>query len=116
MTPATLDFTIYQGITFGPVLINCLDAADAAVDITGWTLQADVRRTLQDGVVEFNLGASITNGATGEITLTLTDEETDLLDAGSYVWDLVLENLSGQRLGPFAVGRVRVKPVSSRPS
>ncbi len=114
MTPGTLDLTIYKGITFGRTL-TCLDADGVAVDLTGYTAQADVRQKPTSPHVSFDLNAAIAvDPTTGVITLSLTDTETDALTAGFYGWDLVLIN-GGDRLGPFIIGGVNVQAVNSQP-
>lgn len=116
MTPGTLDLTIYRGITFGRTL-TCTDSAGAAVDLTGYSVQADVRRHPKSADVEFDLNAEISDEPGGIITLSLSDEETDALEENlpTLRWDLVLTNNSGERFGPFLLGSVRVLTLVSQP-
>ena len=114
MTPATLNLSIRNGITFGPVIFNCKDAFSAPVDLTGYFVFADARKTYTDPVA-FSLAPVISDPVNGEITMTFTDEQAESKPAGNYGWDLVLEAPTGERLGPYVTGRVNVTDVYTQP-
>lgn len=115
MTPATLNLEVWIGATFGPVLITCNDSDSVAVDLTGWTAYAHVRKT-KGGDLTLDLEPIITDAAEGEITITLTDEETAILTAGKYAWDLLLETDTGEILGPYLVGNFHIKQTYTEPA
>lgn len=107
MVPGELDLEIYIGTHYGPVVIQCKDSEDAAVSIRGYTVYAHVR-TAATGALVFNLSPTISNGDEGEITLEMTDEQTDVLTAGRFRWDLILETGAGVRIGPILKGACKV--------
>lgn len=112
MTPTTLDITIERGLTFGPIVFAAKDTLGAAVNLTGWLAYAHVRKSPL-GVLIASLAPTISSAAAGEITITLTDEQTLLLATGSYVWDLALEAPGGVRLGRYFAGRCTInRPVT----
>ncbi len=108
MTPVSSDLDIIQGLTFGPVVFTAKDSSAAVVDITGWSAFAEARQR-PSGCLAFDIEPEITDAAAGEITIEFTDAETALLPIGRYGWDLVLENPSGERFGPFAAGCATVR-------
>lgn len=114
MTPVTHNLTIRRGITFGPLTFEFKDDAGDPVDLTGWQIFADVRKKPTDEVA-FSLEPEITDAEAGIAVIEFTDEETDELTAGSYGWDLVLQNPDGERLGPYLAGRVSVKTIYTQP-
>ena len=85
-------------------------ADDHPVDLTGITPEAVVRRTDESDVV-IDLNPSVTNAATGEITIpAMTTTTTKNMDfVGTFGWDLVLVNGGGERFGPYLSGPFVVK-------
>jgi len=80
-------------------------ADDHPVDLTGLTVEAVVRRTDESDVV-IDLNPSVTNAAAGQITIpAMTTTTTKNMDfVGTFGWDLVLVNGSGDRFGPYVSG------------
>lgn len=115
MTPAALNLRIYQGANFGPVSIFCQDANGNAVNIAGWTLNAQARKPAACGVGElvFNFAPTIANASNGEITMSRNAAATANDPQGTLVWDLVPTNASGTILGPLVAGRVVIVPMQT---
>jgi len=61
---------------------------DFDFNVTGYTWQADVRSTITGESVE-EISVTVTDAAAGQMTLSLTDEETAALPAGTWGWTLV---------------------------
>lgn len=80
-------------------------ATDNSVDLTGYDVEAKVRRTVNATDIFIDLNPSITNFAIGEITIPLmTTTVTAALDfTGTFMWDLVLTT-GGNRFGPYVKG------------
>jgi hypothetical protein len=112
MIAGKLDLEIKKGCTFYKVL-TWEDSAGTPIDITGWTPQCDARKSLS-GDVEFDLGVTVTDGAAGEFTMEISDEDTAELTAGSYRYDLIFDKPDGTRSEPVIEGRVVVKQVNSQ--
>lgn len=81
-------------------------ATDHPIDLTGFTAEAKVRRTVNATDILIDLAPTVTNAAIGEITIpTMTTAQTDALTfTGNFMWDLVLVS-GGQRFGPFVQGK-----------
>jgi hypothetical protein len=114
MIPAKLNIVAWIGATLEPIVITFLDADSAAVDLTGWSVFAEVRQLPFNSVI-LDLNPSITDAANGEVTITLTDEVTATLRAGSHKWDIMLENPGGERLGPYLQGEFVVQGMITQP-
>ncbi len=80
-------------------------ADDHPVDLTGITPYAEVRRTPESDVT-LDLNPSVTDAATGEITIPAisSDDTQDFDFIGTFNWDLVLVNGGGERFGPYVKG------------
>jgi hypothetical protein len=114
MTPATLNFSIDRGITFGPLVLRCVDDLGDPVDLTGWTPEAMVRRSPVRSLA-FSMSPTLTDAVNGEVSMELTAAFTNTLAAGAYTWDLVLITPGGLRYGPYAAGAVTVNTLNSQP-
>lgn len=110
--PATFNLTVYKGASFGPLRVVCRDAVGALVNLTGYSAFAKVRK-MALGPVIVDLEPTIPSPTAGEITFGFTDEQTAELPHGVFVWDLMLQDGSGQILGPFLVGAFTIKTTVS---
>lgn len=100
--------TLYIGNDF-QYKLYAKDADDAVYPLTGgWTAAAQVRLYNALGSTLVNLNPTITNGSTGEVTLTVTDTTTAALSPAEGGWDMVLISPAGLRLGPFVGGGASV--------
>lgn len=75
------------------IALQFKDSTDAAINLTGWTVAAQVwneGRTTK--YADFTV--TYTNRATGTIAIALTDEQTTIFPAEAY-YDVLLTNPSG---------------------
>jgi hypothetical protein len=82
-------------------------ATDHPFDLTGYTVQATVRRSTKVGAeVIIDLQPSVTTPLIGEITIpSISQIVTDKLAfTGNFIWDLVLVDGVNERHGPFISG------------
>ncbi len=80
-------------------------ATDHPVDLTGLTSEAQVRRTsASDPVLDLN--PSITDAVNGQVTIPAisTVDTQDFDFVGTFDWELVFKNGSGDRFGPYVKG------------
>ncbi len=79
---------------------------DNPIDLTGYTVEAEVRRTALATDVTINLNPSVTDPSTGEITIpAISSVTTEAYDfTGKFYWDLVLVDNTGQRVGVYVIG------------
>lgn len=98
-----VDLLIRQGATFGPHELTLTNPDGSAVDLTGCTLRAQLRRKALDAGILIALTCTITDAVNGVATIGLTDEQTAALTAGEdpgqpdsrAKWDLELEDAAG---------------------
>ena len=106
MTPARLDLTVYKGVEFGPVLMYAKDDAGNPVNLANWTAYA---KTRQGNKPRYDLTPTITDPPNGEITIIQTHVQTAAMSSGNNDWDLILQNPSGQRFGPYLFGQFLIR-------
>ena len=102
---------IDQGADF-TTTVTVTDSNGDAVSLAGYSVAAQIRKTfLSSTSTAFT--ASISNASAGEITISLTDSQTTSLDAGRYVYD-VLITASGGTKTRVVEGQVTVNPSVTR--
>ena len=98
---------IDQGATF-TTTVTVTDSNGDAVNLSGYSVAAQIRKTfLSSSATAFT--ASISNASSGEITISLTDTQTTALEAGRFVYD-VLITASGGTKTRVVEGQVSVTP------
>lgn len=111
-----IDLRIYRGASYGPLRIRLHNHQNAPVDLSGWTVWAEVRTDAEASQVAANLAPQITDAPAGLVEISLTDEQTAALTVGSYRWDLLAENPSGERIGPLVSGAVTITKLITQPA
>ena len=102
---------IDQGATF-TTTVTVTDSNGDAVNLSGYSVAAQIRKTfLSSSATAFT--ASISNASSGEITISLTDTQTTALEAGRFVYD-VLITASGGTKTRVVEGIATVNPSVSR--
>ena len=102
---------IDQGATF-TTTVTVTDANGDAVNLSGYSVAAQIRKTfLSSSATAFT--ATISNASSGEITISLTDTQTTALEAGRFVYD-VLITASGGTKTRVVEGQVTVNPSVTR--
>lgn len=119
MSALTVNLAITAGVDFGPVVITCYDALGAVLPLAGWKAYSEARsrtRGKPDGAAIIDFAPVIaSDDAAGVVTVpALTYAQTADLPAGTYYWDLVLENPSGVRLEPPVVGSVVITRINTQ--
>ena len=102
---------IDQGATF-TTTVTVTDSNGDAVNLSGYSVAAQIRKTfLSSSATAFT--ASISNASSGEITISLTDTQTTALEAGRFVYD-VLITASGGTKTRVVEGQVTGNPSVTR--
>ena len=102
---------IDQGATF-TTTVTVTDANGDAVNLSGYSVAAQIRKTfLSSSATAFT--ATISNASAGEITITLSPTQTAALEAGRFVYD-VLITASGGTKTRVVEGQVTVNPSVTR--
>ena len=94
----SIDLIVNQKSSFRAVF-NVKNADGTAVNLGGYSVAAGYKPDISAAdAVQVDITADITNAAEGEITLSMTKEETNVLKNPRYVYDVVItENSSGFR-------------------
>ena len=71
------------------------DSSGSALNLTSYTALAMIRKTYQSTTATTFTSTFAADRTTGQITISLTDAQTALLDDGRYVYDLVVTDNSG---------------------
>ena len=102
---------IDQGATF-TTTVTVTDANGDAVNLSGYSVAAQIRKTfLSSTATAFT--ATISNASAGEITISLSPTQTTALEAGRFVYD-VLITASGGTKTRVVEGQVTVNPSVTR--
>ncbi len=102
---------IDQGATF-TTTVTVTDANGDAVNLSGYSVAAQIRKTfLSSTATAFT--ASISNASSGEITISLSPTQTAALEAGRFVYDVVI-TASGGTKTRVVEGQVTVNPSVTR--
>ena len=102
---------IDQGATF-TTTVTVTDANGDAVSLSGYSVAAQIRKTfLSSTATAFT--ATISNASSGEITISLTPTQTAALEAGRFVYDVVI-TASGGTKTRVVEGQVTVNPSVTR--
>lgn len=105
------DLTIEQGASY--VLELSVSAEGQPVDLSGYIGKAQMRRKHTDAEHAAEFLVVVTNPATdGKLSIGLTAEQTAVISAGTYVYDLEIDN-SGEVIR-LLQGRLRVTPQVTR--
>lgn len=110
MTPGSYSFSIRRSVTWEGLRLELLDSERVAINLTGYTAHAQMRRKAGTEVIlEFT--ATVSTEDAGVVDLAqLTDEQTAALPLGRFAWDLVLKK-DGVVHGPYLAGTVTVEDV-----
>ena len=111
-----LNLTIRQGATFGPIVGTLKDSGGTPVNITGYTVRAQIRKTpFTRKATGCTATCLIVNGPAGQFSFEFLAADTALLQVGDtedspesqYQWDLEIEQPGG-RIIPVVYGTVKV--------
>ena len=92
ISPGTYNISLQRRADYS-VTLQFKDSSDAAIDLTDWTVAAQVwNQTRTSKIADFTV--TYTNRSTGTVALSLTDEQTVLLNT-VYYYDVLLTNPSG---------------------
>ncbi len=100
----TRNITVYRGVDF--VETYTLTEDSVAVNLTGWSVKAHVRRTAS-GPLVFDIAPTITTAVSGIVTIDISATNTRSLDVGTYYWDMIFNNGSDW-FGPWITGTFTV--------
>lgn len=110
-TPGTLDLSEVQGDDW-TLTLNFTNSLGYAVDLTGKTYTAQVRRNYKDDNVVGTWTIDTSGAATGVLSLSMDNATTATLTKSYYYWDLQ-ENDAGF-ITTLLVGEITMIPEVTR--
>jgi hypothetical protein len=85
---AYVELYMDQGSTFNNVININDDVTNAALNISGYSVVSQMRRSYYSANVSANIVCTITDASEGEITLSLSAANTANLKPGRYLFDV----------------------------
>lgn len=93
-----IDLIVNQKSSF-QVYFNIKDSSGEIIDLTGYTADAKFKENFQspdNSAVAFN--TIISNTSAGEISISLTPDQTSNMNIGRYVYDLTITDNTGYKI------------------
>lgn len=92
--PGTYNITLQRRADYS-VLLQFKDSSNAVIDLTGYTVYAQVWDAAR-GTKYADFAVAYTNRTNGQVTISLTDTQTTTF-SDEVQYDVLLENASGLR-------------------
>jgi hypothetical protein len=86
---AYVELYLDQGTTFNNIINITDDVTNAYVNVYGYTITSQLRRSYYSSNISANLTCTITDSTNGEITLSMTSANTQNIKAGRYLFDVL---------------------------
>ena len=102
---------IDQGADF-TTTVTVTDSNGDAVSLVGYSAAAQIRKSYSSST-STAFTTSISNASGGEITITLSDTQTAALEAGRYLYDVLITATGGDKTR-VVEGQVTVNPSVTR--
>ena len=102
---------IDQGATF-TTTVTVTDSNGDAVSLVGYSAAAQIRKSYSSST-STAFTTSVSNASGGEITITLSDSQTAALEAGRYLYDVLITASGGDKTR-VVEGQVTVNPSVTR--
>ena len=106
---AIANLTIDQGANFSSD-VTVKDANGNAFNLTGYTAAAKMAKGYQSTKTRTTITATISDAASGQVTLSLTPTQTSALDAERYVYDLEITKTDSGAVTRVIEGIISVRP------
>ena len=103
-----------QGATFNNIINISDDITNANVNVSGYTVTSQLRRSYYSQNATANLSCSVTNSSTGEITMSLDAANTANIPAGRYLFDVKIKDTSNV-ISRVLEGIITVTPAITKP-
>ena len=102
------NLSIDQGSDFSAEIIVEDSNGDVA-NLTGYTGAGQIRKTYSSSTAT-NFGVTITNAASGLLTLTLSNTVTNAMKSGRYVYDVEITKTANGEKTRVVEGQVTINP------
>ena len=101
------NMTIDQGTDFSSA-IDVTDADGDAVNLTGYTVAGQIRKTYTSSTA-VNLTCAVSNATSGIVSVALTAAQSNAMKAGRYVYDVEITSSGGAKTRVLE-GQVEITP------
>jgi hypothetical protein len=101
------NMTIDQGTDFSSA-IDVTDADGDAVNLTGYTVAGQIRKTYTSSTA-VNLTCAVSNATSGIISVALTAAQSNAMKSGRYVYDVEITSSGGAKTRVLE-GQVEITP------
>lgn len=92
---AYVELYVDQGTTFNNVINLADDIQNANINISGYTVRSQLRRSYYSANASANITCTITNASEGEITMSMSAGTTANIKPGRYLFDLETTDAAG---------------------
>lgn len=109
---AYVELYLDQGTTFNNTITLTDDLTNASINIDGYIVRSQMRRSYYSQNSTANITCTITDASNGEITMSLTAGTTANIRAGRYLFDV--ETVNGSTISRVLEGIITVTPEVTR--
>ena len=110
-----LNLQIRQGVTLGPVVLTLTDADGAPIDLTGSQFRGQIRKTRGSATAVAEFTFTTTDPLVGKVSFGLADDVSATIPCGEttrdplsqYVYDILMDDISGTTF-PVMYGTVSI--------
>jgi hypothetical protein len=85
---AYVELYMDQGASFTNTLTITDDVTNAPVDVTGYTITSQMRRSYYSANATANITCTIVSANTGNVQMSMTPANTALIKPGRYLFDV----------------------------
>lgn len=110
---AYVELYLDQGTTFNTIINLTDDVTNANINVAGYSVRSQMRRSYYSQNASANITCTITNAAQGEITLSMDANTTANIKSGRYLFDLETVDPNGVVSRPLE-GIINVSPEVTR--
>lgn len=90
MATGYVELYMNQGATFNDIIYLTDDTTNTVVNIVGYSVESQMRRSYYQQNASANIVCAITDAQNGEITMFVSKANTANIKAGRYVFDVML--------------------------
>ena len=108
-----VELFIDQGTTFNNIINLTDDTTNTPINIYGYSVSSQIRRSYYSANITANITCSITNTSNGEITMSITAANTSNIKPGRYVFEVKTTDTSNT-VSRVLEGIITVTPSCTR--
>lgn len=105
-----LEFYIDQGTDFSTVINLNDDDTNLAQNVSGYVVSGKLKRSLVSANAAETFRCEVTDGANGEISITLPAANTANLRPGNYFYDILVRDIDSNTYSRLIEGIVIITP------